>query len=145
MRLMLAACQLTYRPDSTTRPRLTNQHARLQHINSFRHCFIRQVRIISFVSLNLFHVADSPSTHAYILSVILYFCIKNLVAYREEEEEEDHPFSELSLTQKGPGCSCMTEREKRSDIRESFQHVGTATSLSDFPSLCHSLSGRRPA
>ena len=142
---MLAACQLTYRPDLTTRPRLTNQHARMQHKNSLRHCFIRQDRIISFVSLNLFHVADSPSTYAYILSVMLYFRIKNLVAYREEEEEDVHPFTELSLTQKGPGCSCMTEREKRSGIRESFQHVGTATSLSDFPSVCHSLSGRRPA
>ena len=144
MRLILAACQLTYRPDLTTRPRLTNQHARMQHINSFRHCFIRQVRS---VSLNLFHVADSPSTYTYILSVMLYIYIKNLVAYREEEEEEEdvHPFTELSLTQKGPGCSCMTEREKRSGIRESFQHVGTATSLSDFPSVCHSLSWRRPA
>ena len=44
---------------------------------------------ISFIYLNLLYLLDSTLTSPYVLSVNLYFHIKKVVTYREEEEEEE--------------------------------------------------------
>ena len=67
-----------------------NQHSVVMHwsmhgsvLDDIILCFYS---FISFIYWDLLHLIDFPITSSYILSVNLYFCIKKLVTYREEEE-----------------------------------------------------------
>ena len=63
-----------------------NQHSGVMHGSVLDDIILCFYCFISFIYWDLLHLIDFPITSPYVLSVNLYFCIKKLVTYREEEE-----------------------------------------------------------